>query len=95
MFGSETSAWVQGPKWANENQPRTLGNYQKESCKKTKKKKESCFLSAEGLGWEGINQQPSVFAKAKAKCKAKLNGQVRMLMITLGECLDQAIPEAH
>lgn len=63
--------------------------------KKTKKKKESCFLSAEGLGWEGINQQPSVFAKAKAKCKAKLNGQVRMLMITLGECLDQAIPEAH
>lgn len=71
-----------GPKCTSENQPWTLGNYQKESC------------SAEGLSWEGISQQSSIFAKAKAKCKAKLNGQEGML-IALGECLDQAIPEAY
>lgn len=60
MLGSGTGM---GPKCASENQPWTLGNYQKESCS----------LLAEGLSGEGISQLPSIFAKEKAKCKAKLN----------------------
>lgn len=74
------SDW-QGTQVASENQP---WNYQKERC----------LLSAEGLSCWGISPQPPIFAKAKAKYKAKLNGQEGRL-ITLGERLDQAIPEAH
>lgn len=53
-----------------------------------------CSLFAEGLSWEDISQQPLIIAKTKAKCKAKMSGQERRLM-TLGEHLDQAIPEAY
>lgn len=81
VLGSGTGV---GPRCTSENQPWTLGNYQEGGCSP----------SAEGLSWEGITQQPSVFAKAKMKSKAKLNGQEGML-IALGECLDQAIPEAY